>query len=79
MPAFARKTLRPSPLGFQEKPRRGCHIFLSDGIFPFEGNSWPFDRLADEARVEDLIGRRDRIGLDLRFPAQAVLHVQVRA
>ena len=29
-------------------------------------------------RVEDLVGRRDRIGLDLRLPAQSVLHVQVR-
>ena len=30
--------------------------------------------LADEVRKEDLVGRGDHVGLDLRFPAQAHLH-----
>src|SRR6266852_3312295 len=33
--------------------------------------------LSNEWRVEDLIGRSDRVGLDLRFPPQPVLHVEI--
>ena len=36
-------------------------------------------RLTDELGEEDLVGWSDRIGLDLRFPSQSVLHVERRA
>ena len=41
------------------------------------GECLPLDGLPDERREEDLVGRRDRVGLDLRFPPQPELERQV--
>ena len=38
----------------------------------------PVHGFPDETREENLIGRRDRFGLDLRFPSQSVLNVEFR-
>src|SRR5512135_605191 len=43
MPPLARMTVLPSFVGSYVMPKRGCHMFLSDGIVPSDGNSCPYD------------------------------------
>ena len=56
-------------------PSRGWNCFFDDGIMPVDGNPG----LPMKGAKKTWLGRRDRVRLDLRVPAQAVAHGQIRA
>ena len=51
-----RKTCCPSAFGSHAIPNLGCHIFLSDGIVPSEGN---VKRPCAFTTVESIQGRKN--------------------